>query len=147
VPADEIREATADDWPAIEQLLTESALPLDGAREHVHGFVVATDDGAVAGCAALERHGTSALLRSVAVARSRRGEGLGERLVRRLIAIAQRDGIDPLVLLTTTASDWFPRFGFRNASTEEVPAALTASAEFRGACPASAVVMILEARR
>ncbi len=45
------------------------------------------------------------------------------------------------VLLTTTAEDWFPRFGFVRIARDAVPAALHASAELRGACPASAAVM------
>ena len=44
-------------------------------------------------------------------------------------------------LLTTTAPDWFPRFGFTVARREELPEVLNASEELRGACPSSAVAM------
>jgi amino-acid N-acetyltransferase len=44
-------------------------------------------------------------------------------------------------LLTTTAAEWFPRFGFVRTTREAVPMAVTASVEFQGVCPASAVVM------
>jgi len=137
-----IRPATADDWTAIERLLITSALPLDGARTHLSSFVVAEHEGMIAGCAALERYGKSGLLRSVAVDASRRGSGLGERLVRQILNTARAEGIESVVLLTTTASEWFPRFGFQRAA--EAPASVKASAEFLGACPETAVLMSLD---
>ncbi len=63
--------------------------------------------------------------------------------VRALLAGAQAGGAQELVLLTTTADAWFPRFGFERMSRDAAPASLRASEEFRGACPASAVVMRL----
>lgn len=58
-----IRAATIHDWPAIERLLEQSKLPIDGAREHIAGFVVAENDGAIIGCAALEQYESFALSR------------------------------------------------------------------------------------
>ena len=58
-------------------------------------------------------------------------------------AAAQACGAHDLVLLTSTADAWFPRFGFERISRDAAPASLHASEEFRGACPASAVVMRL----
>jgi amino-acid N-acetyltransferase len=141
-----IRTATARDWSAIERLLTDSGLPLDGARDHIDRFIVAEENGAIGGCAALERYGEIALLRSVAVDSSLRGRGFGERLVSQLIDIARQDGVGSLFLLTTTAADWFPRFGFRSIERGLAPADLSRSSEFRGACPATAVLMSLELR-
>lgn len=138
-----IRAASGEDWPAIERILVQCGLPLDGARDHLHGFVVAERGGAITGCAALERYGRAALLRSVAVLPAERGTGLGERLVRHLIDAARKEGVADLVLLTTTADRWFPRFGFRPIHRSAIPAALEASAELRGACPSSAVVLSL----
>ena len=50
-------------------------------------------------------------------------------------------GIRDVYLLTTTAEHYFPRLGFACVDRECVPAAVRTSAEFTGACPASAVVM------
>lgn len=141
VPAT-IRPATADDWSAIARLLTEAALPLAGA--HVRDFLLAERDGRLDGCAALERYGTAALLRSVAVAPHARGVGLGVALVDAAIARARAAGASTLVLLTTTAERFFPRFDFRTVTRDDVPDAVRASEEFRGACPASATVMRLD---
>lgn len=133
-----LRPATAADVPAIHALLERHALPLDGF--HVANAVVAVrPDSTLAGVAALERYDGAALLRSVAVDAS--GQGVGTVLVAHLLSMAAVEG-RTVVLLTTTADGYFPRFGFRTAERADVPVAVTASAEFRGACPASAVVMM-----
>jgi amino-acid N-acetyltransferase len=81
------------------------------------------------------------LLRSVAVVPTWRSKGLGRELVTRIIADAERRGIQALYLLTTTAERYFPTFGFEPITREEVPADVQTTGEFQGACPASATVM------
>ena len=136
-----VRAATPDDWDAITALLTAYDLPLDGAREHLNDFVVASSNGALVGVAGLEHYASTGLLRSVAVAE--RGTGLGNVLVERLIARARADSLTSIVLLTTTAADYFPRFGFQTISRSAAPRAVQESVEFKSACPDSAVVMEL----
>jgi amino-acid N-acetyltransferase len=138
-----IRPATATDWPQIAGLLTTADLPLDGADQHLDDFyVVVRADSAPAGVAGLEVYGTVALLRSVVVAE--RGQGLGQALVQHVLDAARARGIRQIVLLTTTAADFFPRFGFHRIERAAAPAAVQASREFQVACPASAVVMIAD---
>lgn len=141
--APHIRAATAHDLAAVHALLRSAALPLDGVPDDLAHFLVAELQGAVVGVIGLERYGDTALLRSAAVAQAMRGHGLGERLVHALLEAARATGIRELTLLTTTAEQWFPRFGFARIAREEANAALQASAEFRGACPASATTMRL----
>ena len=138
-----IRPATPNDWDRVAELLATAALPLDGARDHAKEFVVAERDGALVGCAAVERYGSAGLLRSVAVAPSERGKGTGAALVERSLDAARAAGIGKVVLLTTTAERYFPRFGFQVIDRSAVPDAVRDSAEFRGACPTSATVMRL----
>lgn len=115
-------QATATDWPEVAQLLTTAELPLNGAREHLSDFIVARHaDGRLAAVAGLERYEKAALLRSVAVAE--RGNGLGQAIVSRIISHAGQSGIRQIVLLTTTAADFFPRFGFRRIERSEAPCA------------------------
>ena len=59
----------------------------------------------------------------------------------RLVADAERRGLDALYLLTTTAEHYFPRFGFARVERGAVPSETGATVEFRSACPASAVAM------
>lgn len=139
-----LRSAAADDWDAIARLLLDSGLPIAGADAHLDGFLLATRDGRLLGTAALERYGAAALLRSVAVIPEVRGSGLGRALVDAAIARARDSGIETLVLLTETAPQFFPRFGFLPISRDDVPDAVRASEEFRGACCANAAVMRLD---
>jgi amino-acid N-acetyltransferase len=136
-----IRNATNSDFPAVEQLLLSSRLPIEGVREHFSGFVVAEDAGTIAGAIGLERYGSAALLRSAVVSPANRGAGVGRQLVESLLQRAREDGIDEVYLLTTTAEKYFPRFGFARTTRAAVPETVKESAEFRGACPDTAVVM------
>lgn len=139
----ELRAARADDWPAAAELLAATGLPQAGAREHFSTFVLAFRGERLIACAGTEDYGADALLRSVAVAPSEQRSGIGRALVAHALARARGRGIRTLWLRTTTAADFFARFGFGTVALEAVPAALRASAEFNGACPASATVMRL----
>lgn len=136
-----IRGATPSDLPAVEGLLTQSALPLDGVRESLNDFLVAESAGTLVGVAGLEVCCEHALLRSVAVAQAWRSKGLGRELVTRIIAHAESRRIHALYLLTTTAERYFPSFGFETVTRDAVPADVQETEEFRSACPASATVM------
>jgi N-acetylglutamate synthase-like GNAT family acetyltransferase len=136
-----IEPALDSDRTAIEALLTAAGLPLDGLTAALPAAVVARGKYAVVGCAAVEIHGSVGLLRSVCVAPDQRGTGLGRRLVTAAEETAASLGLTELYLLTETAEGWFPRLGYRVATRASVPAALTASPEFTGACPASAAVL------
>lgn len=136
-----IRRARHDDLPGMLCLLQEHALPVEGVATHVDGFLVAEQGGSLIGMVGLEHYGDAALLRSLVVGERARGSGLGAQLVGAIEARAAEAGAGALVLLTTTAAEWFPRFGFVTTTRESVPTAVTASVEFQGACPASATVM------
>ena len=137
----EIRRPTENDLPAIERLLTASSLPLDGVREALPSFVLAEAGDTLVGVAGLEVCCDNALLRSVAVDPAWRSQGIGRLLVTRVIADAESRGIHALYLLTTSAERYFPGFGFREITRNEVPEDVRATAEFQSACPASATVM------
>jgi amino-acid N-acetyltransferase len=138
------RRANSADRAAISALLTEARLPIAGLDAHIADFVVAEQDGAVVGCAGLERYGTTALLRSVAVAPALRGTGLGPRLTAACIDAARARGLSSLALLTETAERFFPRFGFTVVPRTALPSELRESEELKGACPDTAVSMMLE---
>lgn len=140
-----LRLAAPTDEAAVEALLTASGLPLDGVREALACFVVAEDAGDIVGVAGIEACGVAgehALLRSVAVAPTWQKRGLGRALVTRTIAEAEARGAKALYLLTTTAEGYFPTFGFQVTTRDSVPDDIRATAEFQGACPASATVMV-----
>ena len=136
--------ARGEELPAVLALLEGSGLPKEGFEEHLATALAAREGGRVVGSAALEIYGTSALLRSVAVASKRRGEGLGERLTQEALKLARERGAERAYLLTETADGFFGRFSFRGVSRSEVPERVRGSVEFVSACPESARAMAVD---
>jgi amino-acid N-acetyltransferase len=99
------------------------------------------DGEGLAGVVGLEARGHVGLLRSLAVRANRRGTGLGSDLVAALEALAARDGITELYLLTTTAEAFFARRGYRRLPREAAPAGIRETVEFSSLCPASSAFM------
>lgn len=148
IPA--MRSATANDLGAIEQLLRDADLPTAGVAEIITArpddFVVAeaADEAGnrqLVGVGGLEVCCDNALLRSVAIKSEWRKHGLGRGIVQRLVSVAEERGMNALYLLTQTAEDYFPRFGFERIAREGVPADIAETLEFKSCCPASAVAM------
>jgi amino-acid N-acetyltransferase len=133
-----LRFATPNDWESIAAHLEASGLPLEGARDHLTNFTLLFSAEQLVGTAGLEVYGDAALLRSVAVNSVFQKTGLGSRLINKTLERARQLNMREIVLLTETAADYFPRFGFKPIPRAAVPASLRASAEFRGACPDSA---------
>ncbi|MFZ5625172.1 MAG: arsenic resistance N-acetyltransferase ArsN2 [Gemmatimonadota bacterium] len=136
-----LRPARPADLDAALGLLAEAGLPTGGVREAFSEFIVAEVEGSLAGVAGVERYGDAALLRSVAVAPTWRGTGIGRALIDDVLGRVAASGVKDVYLLTTSAEHYFPRHGFRCIRRDEVPAAVQASGEFTSACPASATVM------
>jgi N-acetylglutamate synthase-like GNAT family acetyltransferase len=141
-----INPAAPNDLGDILGLLTAVGLPHEGVAEHLSGFLVARDgEGQLAGTIGLERHGSVGLLRSAAVAPGLQRSGLGSCLTSALLRRAEGDGIEKVVLLTTTARDFFARrFGFSEATRAQFDAQLSGSPEWRLPRCSSAVCMALD---
>jgi len=142
-----IRDAQAADLAAIGQLLWEVGLPTGGVADHIAGFAVAEEAGRIVATAGLERHGRSALLRSVAAHPAYRGRGIPRRLVARLLQRAARQGVAEVFLLTTGAAGYFRRFGFEPVARGDVAPAVRQSTEFGDECCATAQPMRLRIGR
>ncbi len=136
-----IGPAVPTDLPAILDLIDGSKLPSAGLEQHVGSTLVARDGDRIVGTAALELYGGSALLRSVAVAGELRGPGVGQALTNAALDLAKRRGVHTVYLLTETAAQFFPKFGFRPVPRTDVDPGVLESTEFTTACPASALVM------
>ncbi|HMK37876.1 MAG TPA: arsenic resistance N-acetyltransferase ArsN2, partial [Bacteroidota bacterium] len=129
------------DTGEIEDLLRASGLPVEGVQAHIRDFFITREGPAITGVIGLEQYGEDGLLRSLAVREPDRSKGIGSRLCLRLIDEARTRGIRRLVLLTTTAGEYFSVRGFRIIDRSSIAGGLRDSAEFRGACPASATCM------
>jgi N-acetylglutamate synthase-like GNAT family acetyltransferase len=136
-------QPTENDLDAIVALLSSHELPTQGVQHLLPYFLVAraADENVIA-VAGFEKHAKSGLLRSVAVAEEHRGTGLGVEIVGAVIDKAKSEGLDELVLLTTTAKDFFAsKFGFQVSSREEFENTFDESWEWNLPRCSTAVVM------
>jgi arsenate reductase (thioredoxin) len=140
-----ITDASSKDLNDILDLLTQVQLPHDGVAENLNGFFVARDESSrLIATIGMERHGNTALLRSAAVAPQYQGCGIGSRLTSHLLERAKKDGVERVVLLTSTASEFFAQqFGFCETSRSAFDQDLAASAEWNLPRCSSAVCMSL----
>jgi amino-acid N-acetyltransferase len=141
-----ITNASANDLTDILDLLTQVQLPHDGVAENIKGFFVARDESSrLVATIGMERHGATALLRSAAVAPEYQGCGIGSRLTQHLLQQATKDGVERVVLLTSTASEFFARhFGFCETARSVFDKELAESAEWNLPRCSSAVCMSLK---
>jgi N-acetylglutamate synthase-like GNAT family acetyltransferase len=137
-----IRPARPEDRECIGLLLSGFKLPLDGL-ESSSLWVLHENNGCVGGVAGLEVWARKALLRSVAVNKNLQNQGYGSSLVKHVMGEAKKKGIRELLLLTTTAPGFFSKLGFKESDRAQVTGSIINSAEFRNACPKTAVLMRL----
>jgi amino-acid N-acetyltransferase len=133
--------ATVGDLPAIQSLLADCHLSMDGLERLMDHCIVARDGAKLVGVVGLEPCGRSALLRSLAVASDCRGRSLGRGLVSKMVSYARLLGFEQLYLLTIDAEPYFAALGFKRAERREAPAEIQATSQFRSLCPKTAVCM------
>ncbi|HBL77779.1 MAG: hypothetical protein A2W90_02275 [Bacteroidetes bacterium GWF2_42_66] len=137
-----LKPAQKDDLSAVIELLKFWELPfIDVGEPAVHLYLLKEKDR-LNGTGGLEIYGDDALIRSVAVAEEFRGTGLGKTICGELEQIAAESGVKTLYLLTTTATHFFERRGYRIVKREEFPDRIKETGQFSELCPVSAVCMI-----
>jgi len=137
----ESESASAADLVPIRALLEASGLPTSDLASARPEFAVIRERGQVVAAGALQRYGSSALLRSVVVTPARRRSGLGQIIVAELERLARASQITRLILLTETAAEFFTHQGYRVIERGAAPKDMQESAEFRSLCPTSATCM------
>jgi amino-acid N-acetyltransferase len=133
--------ATSADFDAVLQLLATNHLPVSDVKEHLPAFTLAKERQLVVGSVGLESYARVSLLRSLCVAESHRGQGIGAALVADVLARAAAQGTRELYLLTTSAASYFMNFGFIVIARDQVPLEIRGTAQFTSLCPTSAVCM------
>jgi GNAT superfamily N-acetyltransferase len=126
------------DFERFVAALEAAALPTDDLTSELFRYFTA-DDLAWGGLSA----GPDAMLRSIVVLPDARGRGLGVIVTKGLIQHAQQAGAERLWLLTTSASPFFAKLGWRSADRAAAPAVIAQSRQFSELCPASATLMML----
>jgi amino-acid N-acetyltransferase len=122
--------------------LDTAGLPTRGLVDDETILLTALGDEGLLGAAAVERYEADGLLRSVVVARSPRGEGIGRRLVASAESTAGEAGVCSLYLLTEGADAFFAQLGYWRVDRAEVPPAVQRSEEYSVLCPVDATVMM-----
>ncbi len=138
----EIRRSRSAELPLLLELLEREGLPTADLRNNTRlDFWVLHAGDSLAGVIALERFGSDALVRSLAVSPEFRQRGLGSRLLEHLEDDARANGVKRLVLLTETAESFFRRHGYALIDRSTAGVLVKESAEFRSLCPVSAICM------
>lgn len=141
-----IKRAVPECLEEVLEILSQAGLPNDGVKEHLSGFLIAwSGGGKIVGCVGLERHGELGLLRSAAVLSDYQGQGIGNKLVVKLLRRAATDGISEVVLLTTTVKEYFQtKFGFKESIRSHYDKRLADSPEWNLPRCSSAAFMTLK---
>lgn len=135
-------QPSENDLDAVKTLLASSGLPIEGVDEIRDNTLVAFEDGRLTACAGFELAARTALLRSVAVADYKRGTGVGIDIVNAVIDKARQQGAMEIVLMTTTARDFFAgKFGFTIAERQDFADTFDDSSEWNLPHCSTAVVM------
>jgi amino-acid N-acetyltransferase len=142
-----IRFGHAGDLDDVVVLLGDAGLlPVGVASLLAEGgvFVAVGSGDRVVGCVALEPAGGQVLVRSLAVAEARRGEGVGSRLLVAVLAVVLPDR--EVWVLTETAEALLGRHGFTPVDRSSVAGPVAETQLWAAACPASATAMRLGPR-
>ena len=131
--------AIDEDMESVVELLKKNNLPVDDLNTGYRTFIVANLNGRIIGCVALETYNDSGLLRSLVVENNFRSKGIAHKLMAEVEAWT--NGLNNLYLLTTTASGFFLKIGWKNIERSSVPESIALSSEFATVCPSTAICM------
>ncbi len=128
--------------PRLHAALAAAALPVDDLEEPGRCFFAYGTLGRTAlGFGGYELLGRDALVRSVVVLPEARKRRVGRNLLALLLRRAFDAGARTAWLLTITAPTFFANVGFRHVARNVAPAAILATREAAGLCPATSVLM------
>jgi amino-acid N-acetyltransferase len=137
-----IRAPGAEDLPALKTFLDDCGLPSsDLTVAHLDDFLILSQSRRVLGSIGMEKFGSDALLRSLAIDNVMRGEGLAKRLLEEMESTARDCGVSRLYLLTTSADRFFEHHGYQRIDRSSAPASIQNTTQFASICPASAICL------
>jgi len=132
--------ASQNSFSAAVELLKKNNLPTEDINPGTQLFVIEENDSVI-GTIAVEYNFDVALLRSLSVCEQKRNSGIGETLVAFIENYVQKQGVQSIYLLTTTAEDFFLKKGYQNIDRKEVPDFIKNTKEFSIICSASSTLM------
>ena len=136
--------ASAKDEEQIRHILETSDLHhQDISSSQLQHFLIVKDENTttLAGVVGLEQKNDVGLLRSLAVVKSYRRQGLAIQLVKKIEEYARSQKVATLYLLTLTAEAFFTKRGYQKTDRKSAPLVLQETTEFKSLCPETAVCM------
>ena len=135
-----IAPVTQNTFPGALALLMQSNLPTEDISEVTKLFCI-VDNNKVVAAIGVEFYKNISLLRSFAVNREYSNKGIGNQLVNFIEDFSRQNEMQEMVLLTTTATDYFAKRNYQSIDREDIPHEIKNSSEFKSTCPVSAIVM------
>jgi amino-acid N-acetyltransferase len=132
---------SAETLGSLRDALVLARLPVDDLDRAGRLFFKFSQQGCDVAFGGIEGEGTDRLLRSLVVLEGQGGRGVGAAAVAALETFAKSDGVERLHLLTDTAATFFAGLGYQPLDRALAPASISATAQFRALCPASAVYL------
>ncbi|MCP4188573.1 MAG: GNAT family N-acetyltransferase [Gammaproteobacteria bacterium] len=141
-----IVELQIEQLPGLESLLQQNQLPFEDCEQHIDNIIGIFEGGDLIAAGGIEVLGSQGLLRSVAVHKDFRGQGLATAIVDYLQQRACSCGLQALYLLTETAGSYFARRDYRFIARDQLPPEVQSTQQFQSLCPASAQAMVIYLR-
>ncbi len=135
------RKATDSDLNFIKAMLKQENLPYEDCQHHLDNFLVLQEIDKIIGVGGIELYNKFALVRSIAVLKEYRGQGIGLSIFSKVKQYAMENGVEEIYLLTETAEAYFSKLGFVTISRDIVPKPIKQTKQFSSLCPSSAAVM------
>lgn len=129
--------------PELHAALDQAGLPTDDLTESGRVFFAySTLSGERVGYGGFEQYDREVLLRSIVVLPAKHRRGIGRGIVPLLMRRAFDAGGRRAWLLTTTATAFFERAGFKPADRAKAPEAILSSRQASSLCPSTAAFLV-----
>lgn len=132
-----------EDLAGVISLLRQNDLPAsDLISSQVRLLVAKSQEDQVLGCIGLEVYDQDGFLRSMAVDKDHRNQGIAKSLMDALIIQSKSLNIHTMHLLTTSAANYFEKQGYAITVRDKAPDRIKANARFTTLCSSTARYMV-----
>lgn len=137
----QIEPALESDYKEISYLLNVNELPSsDITEDHVQIFV-GLNQQEIIGTIGLQKYDSIGLLRSLVVKDGYKSQKIAGKLLHYIFDYCVMHKITELYLLTTSAEEYFYKYGFQKIERILVPEVIKETKQYQEICPKVAVVM------
>ncbi|QEK12191.1 GNAT family N-acetyltransferase [Crassaminicella thermophila] len=109
----EIKTASYDEIPVIEKFLKENNFNIDQIEKYILNCMIAYDNKIPVAVAGFKQKKNVAIIEFVIVTKNRRREYLGDGIVKALLNVADKKGIEKVYVNTDKSNLFFKKIGFK----------------------------------